>query len=451
VTGSKHLVQTRAKQVMVDCGLFQGSKEHRLRNWAGLPVDPTTIDDVILTHAHIDHTGYLPRSVVDGFEGRAYCTPATQDLARIMLPDSAHLQEEDARWANKKGFSKHKPALPLYTVPESLVALEYLSPIDYDWPPNDDAEVSFVYRDAGHILGSAIVEVWTKEPAKTTKIVFSGDLGRWDMPIIRDPTLIGEADYLVVESTYGDRLHPDEHPKEQLARVINDTVQRRGVLVVPSFAVGRTQELLYFIRELEIEKRIPVLPVFVDSPMACDATEIFLNHPEDHDVAASELREEGRRVLRTQNTRFSCTTAQSKEINKIKDPMIVISASGMCTGGRILHHLALRLPDKRNTILFVGFQAEETRGRALLNGTDKVKIHGRRVAVKAHIENIPGFSAHADYSEILRWLRGFVRPPKCTFIVHGEPQASAALSTRIREELGWETHIPEYLERVELD
>ena len=451
VTGSKHLIQANGKRLMVDCGLFQGTKDLRDRNWDKLPIDPPSVDDIIITHAHIDHTGYLPRLVQQGFSGPVYCTPATADLMKIMLPDSAHLQEEDARWANQKGYSQHTPAMPLYSIDDAQQALKLLTPIDYDHGTEISSGITVTMRDAGHILGSAIVEMTIANGAKMTRVVFSGDLGRPNTPILRDPTPIPEADYLLVESTYGDRAHPAGNGRKELADVIGETTARGGVIVIPSFAVGRTQELLYILRELEEQNEIPTLPVYVDSPMAIDATEIFLKHPEDHDLDATKLEQGGESILRTKRTIFSDTRDKSKLINDVQESAIIISASGMATGGRILHHLAQRLPNKRNTVLFVGFQAGGTRGRAILDGAEFVKIHGTQVPVKAHVAEITSFSAHADYNEIMAWLGGFAKPPKQTFVVHGEVQAAQAMSDRIERQLGWKTRIPEYLDMADLE
>lgn len=451
VTGSKYLLETDGKKLLIDCGMFQGLKQLRLRNWADFPVDPTSIDTVILTHAHIDHTGYLPKLVQMGFKGTVYATPATMDLSAIMLPDSAHLQEEDAKYANKKQFTKHAPAMPLYNITDAQNSLELFQALPYGKVEQLSPNVTLCYRDAGHILGSAFVDIRITTEDGERRILFSGDLGRPGQPILRDPHTVFGTDYLVLESTYGDRLHGQTDKKTDLARIINESYKRGGVLVVPSFAVGRTQELLFSIRELEEEKRIPVMPVFVDSPMAINATNIFMKNAQDHDLESKVAELKGIDILKTADLRFTQTPDQSKGINNIAGRAIIISASGMVTGGRILHHLFNRLENPNNTVLFIGYQAEGTRGRTILEGADTVKIHGQQIPVRAHIEQISGFSAHADYNEILAWLSSFNEAPRKIFIVHGEISQSRALGERIRNTFNWETAIPEYLESFDLN
>ncbi len=451
VTGSKYLLETDGKKLLIDCGMFQGLKQLRLRNWADFPVDPTSIDTVILTHAHIDHTGYLPKLVQMGFKGTVYATPATMDLSAIMLPDSAHLQEEDAKYANKKQFTKHAPAMPLYNITDAQNSLELFQALPYGKVEQLSPNVTLCYRDAGHILGSAFVDIRITTEDGERRILFSGDLGRPGQPILRDPHTVFGTDYLVLESTYGDRLHGQTDKKTDLARIINESYKRGGVLVVPSFAVGRTQELLFSIRELEEEKRIPVMPVFVDSPMAINATNIFMKNAQDHDLESKVAELKGIDILKTVDLRFTQTPDQSKGINNIAGRAIIISASGMVTGGRILHHLFNRLENPNNTVLFIGYQAEGTRGRTILEGADTVKIHGQQIPVRAHIEQISGFSAHADYNEILAWLSSFNEAPRKIFIVHGEISQSRALGERIRNTFNWETAIPEYLESFDLN
>ena len=463
VTGSRYLLETQGKRLLIDCGMFQGVKEDRERNWEPFPVSPIDIDAVLLTHAHIDHSGYLPRLGRNGFGGKVYCTYATRDLCDVMLQDSAHLQEEDAEYANKKGYSKHQPALPLYTVEDALKVIKQFAPVYYgeDLFLTDNLRIKF--RDAGHILGSAMIDVKLNPDKDTQRILFSGDLGRPDQPILRDPAQVFNVDYLVVESTYGDRLH-DSAPGvvpggvpgatdtlAALARVINETVQRNGVLVIPAFAVGRTQTLLFNIRELEEQNKIPVLPVYLDSPMAAQATQIFEQHRIDYDFQAKILELQGKKILQPKQLHVTRDVEESKRLHDLKARAIIISASGMVTGGRILHHLQHRLPEARNTVLFIGFQAEGTRGKSILEGQPLVKIHGEDVAVKANVENIPGYSAHADYNEILAWLMGFNRPPKQTFIVHGEPEASQALAQKIGQVLHWQTVIPKFGEGFQLE
>jgi metallo-beta-lactamase family protein len=450
VTGSRYLLETQGKRLLIDCGLFQGIKEDRQRNWEPFPVSPIDIDAVLLTHAHIDHSGYLPRLGRHGFQGKIYSTYASRDLCDVMLQDSAHLQEEDAEYANKKGYSKHEPALPLYTIEDAQKVIKQFAPVYYgeDLYLTDNMRIKF--RDAGHILGSALVDIKLTNDSQTQRILFSGDLGRPDQPILRDPVQVFNVDYLVVESTYGDRLHDGGNTTTELARVINETVERNGVLVIPSFAVGRTQTLLFNIRELEEQGKIPALPVYLDSPMAVQATEIFEQHKIDYDFQAKILELQGKKILQPRLLHIIREVEESKRLHDLKSRMVIISASGMATGGRILHHLQHRLPDERNTILFIGYQAEGTRGRSILEGQPLVKIHGEEVAVKAKVENIPGYSAHADYNEILAWLLGFNRPPKKTFIVHGEPAASQALAEKIQQTLHWETVIPKFGEEFQL-
>ena len=451
VTGSRFVLETEERRLLIDCGMFQGLKKNRLRNWDPFPIPPSEIDRVFLTHAHIDHSGYLPRFCKDGFTGKVHSTYATHDLCEIMLRDSGHIQEEDAYWANKKGYSKHRPARPLYTVEDAEKALSHFEPLYYgqDLFVTDKLRVRF--RDAGHILGSSFVDVKIMGGKETRRIVFSGDVGRPARPILRDPVQVFEVDYLVLESTYGNRLHDQNSPQEELARVINESVERGGVLVIPAFAVGRTQELLFNIRELEEQEKIPSLTVFVDSPMAIDVTSVFERSKADYCLKARTQALNGTRILRPKQIQFSRTREQSQAINKETNHAIVISASGMVTGGRILHHLKYRLPNPNDTILFIGYQAEGTRGRRILEGEPEVKIHGKQIPVRARIENISGFSAHADYNEILAWLIGFNRPPLKTFIVHGEPDASASLAEKIREKLKWDVVIPEFEEAFELD
>lgn len=451
VTGSRFVLDVNRTKMLIDCGLFQGSKKNRVRNWDPFPISPGEIDKVLLTHAHIDHTGYLPRFCKDGFAGEIHCTYPTYDLCEILLKDSAHLQEEDAYWANKKGFSKHKPALPLYNVEDAEDALTFFSPKYYgeDFYLNDDLRVKF--KDAGHILGSAFIDIKNGNGNDSRKILFSGDLGRPGRPILRDPVQVFNVDYLILESTYGNRLHEDHTPNEEFARMINESVERGGVLVIPSFAVGRTQTLLYTIRELEEKKKIPVLQVFVDSPMAIDATAIFENRLADQDLEARISKIEGKDIFRPKRLQICKSRNESKAINKQKSRAIIISSSGMVTGGRILHHLVERLPHPENTILFVGYQAEGTRGRALVEGKPEIKIHGSHVLVAAKIESISGYSGHADYNEILAWLMGFNKAPEKTFLVHGEPESSVALKEKIEKQFGWNVVIPEFGQSFELE
>lgn len=451
VTGSKHLIEVGGYRVMVDCGLFQGVKQLRLRNWEPFPINPASINSVILTHAHIDHTGYLPRLVRDGFDGPAYATPATVELAHIMLPDSARLQEEDADYANRRGSSKHHPALPLYSEHDATEACRHLEAVNYNKHVQLTKKLSFQFVTAGHILGSSFVLFDVEcDDGATRRVVMTGDLGRYNEPIINDPSLVDEADYIIVESTYGDRVHPDFDVKAKLAEIITETAQRGGHVLIPAFAIGRTQQLIYLIRELEEEGRIPILPVFVDSPMAASATKLYMRHKEDHDLAMQDLVDEHKNPLATRHFNLARTRNESKAVSAQHGSTIVISASGMATGGRILHHLRKRLPDERNTVIFAGFQAEGTRGRRLLNGEPEVKIFGEFVPVRAKIERLDNLSAHADSNEILRWLEGFKRAPKTLFLVHGEPKAQEAMKQKIVEKFGWKVEIPDYLQKFEL-
>lgn len=447
VTGSRFLLEHEGRQVLVDCGLFQGLKEIRKRNWEPMPLDVNRLDAVVLTHAHIDHTGGLPRLVSEGYRGPVFSTSGTRDLCGLLLPDSARIHEEEARYANKKGFSKHKPALPLYTSADAEKALEQFETFGYGRPKEIVPGITLTFVQAGHILGSAIC-VFDLLSTKQ-RVVFTGDLGRYNAPILKDPIAVDWATTLVAESTYGDRTHAETRPMDLLADAVNDMVVRGGVLVIPAFAVGRTQELLYHLDNLERAGRIPEVPVFVDSPMACNATPIYLAHANDHDLTMRELIEEGKTPLQTRSTRFVVSAKESRTINAFTGPGIIISASGMATGGRILHHLARRLPDPRNTVLFVGYQAVGTRGRRMLEGEPTVRIHGHEVEVKAKLTQISGFSAHADWKELLQWMDGFTRPPKQVLLVHGEDSALTALQARVHEK-GWPAYIPDHLERVEL-
>lgn len=444
VTGSRFLLEVKDHRLLIDCGLFQGRKEIRKRNWEPFPFPAADIERILLTHAHIDHSGYLPRIIKDGFEGNIHSTVTTARLCEIMLKDSAHLQEEDARWANKRGFSKHKPALPLYTVDDAEEALKHFVPLQYGegFYLSDDFRIKF--KDAGHILGSSFIDIKVGQGSSARKIIFSGDLGRPSGKYLRDPVQAFNVDYLVIESTYGDRLHDEADPREALVRIIKESRERGGVLIIPSFAVGRTQTLLFLLRELEEEKKIPELDIYVDSPMAINVTKVFEDRISDQNIISRLLTLEGKRVFHPRKLHICEHRNQSKAINDIKKNAIIISASGMVTGGRILHHLANRLPDPSNTVFFIGYQAEGTRGRTILEQKPDVKIHGQKVPINAHIEHISSLSAHADYNEILAWLMGFNKPPEKTFIVHGEQVASEALAQKIRSKLKWDVEVPEH-------
>jgi metallo-beta-lactamase family protein len=455
VTGSKFLLEAEGRRILIDCGLFQGLKELRLRNWQEPPIDPRSVDAMVLTHAHIDHTGYLPRFVNQGFRGVIYATSATVDLLRILLPDSAHLQEEEARFRNKHGLSKHAPALPLYTIEDADAAIRLLRAADYGPTIELSPTLRFDLLPAGHILGSSFVRFHSgPKDGQSKTILFTGDIGRFDTPIIQDPAPVDQTDYLLLESTYGNRLHGsgDEHSgKLQLRDIIVETARRGGTVLIPSFAVGRAQEILYYLRELETSGEIPVLPVYVDSPMAVDAFEIFLKHREEHDLEMNRFQRDGVNPLYTQNVHFARTVEDSKAINQHQFPSIIVSANGMATGGRIVHHLMHRVPDERNSVVFVGFQAAGTRGRYLVEGARTIKIYGVEYPVRAQIQSIEGFSAHGDYNEILRWLQGFRAAPRKTFLVHGEPLAIAGMRDHIREKHPtWDLAIPKYRESFEL-
>ena len=449
VTGSKFLIGYARQEFLLDCGLFQGLKDLRLRNWAPPPVDVNRLNGIVLTHAHIDHSGYLPRLAARGYHGPVYATAASCDLLKILLLDAAHLQEEEARYANKSGYSKHSPALPLYTVEDAERALHLLRPTKIGEEVQLGAGIWVGFSPVGHILGAAAVKIRCDMGGRKKHLVDSGDLGRYDRPILKDPEPVRKADWLMVESTYGDRHHP-EHPEAELAKIINEVADRAGALIIPSFAVGRTQELIYTIKKLEDENRIPALPVHVDSPMAINATEIYSNHPEEHDLDMQLLRNRARDPLRSRHFFIHRTQEESKSLNNVDGPFILLSSSGMATGGRILHHLRQRLPDPKSTILFVGYQAEGTRGQHLQQGAQEVKMFGQMIPVRAKITTIDGFSAHADQSEILRWLQGFERPPQKTFVIHGEAQAANTLAQVIRERLQWNVEIPVYGGKCEL-
>jgi metallo-beta-lactamase family protein len=448
VTGSKYLLEAADRRVLIDAGLFQGAKELRLRNWADPPFDPAALDAIVLTHAHVDHCAFLPRLIRLGYRRPVYATPATIDLAGLVLPDSAHLQEEEAGYANEKGFSKHKPALPLYTAEDAEAALRLMRPLPYHELREIVPGVAVRPSDAGHILGSASLSVRAEE----RWIVFSGDVGRYGEPILNDPEPIARADWILCESTYGDRLHADEEgsPEEALATAVDAIVERRSVMVIPAFAIGRTQALLYALRELAAAGRIPQIPVAVDSPMAIKATAIFGDHPDAHDAEARALLADGTPPLAYPALRIAAARDQSMALNHAPGPMIIISSSGMATGGRVLHHLRNRLPDPRNIILLVGYQAEGTRGRALQDGKPEVKIHGRMVPVRAEVRQISGFSAHADQGELMRWLGGFQERPKRLFLTHGEDGPRQVLAEVVRERLGWDVGRPQHLEVADL-
>jgi metallo-beta-lactamase family protein len=454
VTGSKFLIETARARVLVDCGLFQGLKELRELNWQDPPFNPRTLSAVLITHAHIDHTGYLPRMVRQGFAGPVYCSRGTADLLKILLPDSGRLQEEDADYRNRHNLTRHSPALPLYTEKDALASLKLIK-----GQPNDGSPVNIArgmragFHIAGHILGSSLVLVEIDDAGADQtgrRVLFSGDLGHYDQPIIRDPVKPPACDYLLVESTYGDRLHDPEDPKDRLARIINDAVKRDGPVLIPAFAVGRTQELIYLIRELEEEQKIPILPVSVDSPMAALTTVAYANRKEEHDEDYTSVLRRQRYPLRTHSMITSSSRDESKRLNAAQGARVIISSAGMMTGGRVLHHAIRLLPDPNATLVFVGYQAAGTLGRRIQDGEPEVRIMKQMVPVRCRIDRIGGFSAHADWKEVLQWLEGMPTPPRRAFLTHGEPKAANAMAGHINERFGWITEVPEYGRRFEL-
>ncbi len=450
VTGSRFLIDTPDSRVLVDCGLFQGRKELRELNWAQFPVDPASIDAIALTHAHIDHCGFLPVLVRDGFKGAVFATQGTAQLCKIVLPDSGHLHEEEARYANRRGYSKHAPALPLYTEADAKQALEHLSHVKYEEPVQLAPGVRAIFRRAGHILGSATIALEIERPKPTT-VVFTGDLGRPFHPILSPPAPMPDADFILTESTYGDRLHEDADSIELFANTIRNTAAGGGTVVIPSFAVDRTEVILWHLRRMMESGQVPRIPVFVDSPMALSALAVYR-------AALAEGGDDIREELHGASEPFdpgmlveARRVEQSKKINAEGGPAVIVSASGMATGGRVLHHLRRLLPDPKNAVLLVGFQADGTRGRRLLNGEPTLKLFGTFVSVRAQVVNVPGFSVHADQKEIVDWLRTARRAPTTAFVVHGEPESASALRARLDEDFGWTAVVPKYLEQVRLN
>ena len=440
VTGSKYLLRHDGATLLVDCGLFQGFKQLRLRNWAPMPVPASSIDAIVLTHAHIDHSGYLPLLVRQGFKGKVYCSEATYDLCRILLPDSGHLQEEEAEYANRKGFSKHKPALPLYTREDAERSLKQFAPRAFGTAWSPAAGLQARLDPSGHMLGSSFVRVDNGRRS----ILFSGDIGRPNDLVLVAPAPVAGADYAVVESTYGARQHEVSDPLHQLGEVINRTAARSGVVVVPAFAVGRAQNLMYCIHLLKQRATIPDLPVYLDSPMAIDATRIYHAHRSEHRLTPEQCDAMCHAAMIVNKPE------DSRALSARSGPMVIISASGMATGGRVVHHLKAFSPDQRNTILFAGYQAGGTRGAAILRGAESVRIHGMDVPIRAEVASLDSLSAHADAGEILQWLRGFDGAPMQTFVTHGEPAAADAMRLRIEHALGWPCRVPDYLETVDL-
>jgi metallo-beta-lactamase family protein len=440
VTGSRYVVQHQAHRLLVDCGLFQGYKTLRLRNWAKFPVPVASIHALVLTHAHLDHSGFVPAIVRDGYQGPIFASKATHELCGILLPDSGHLQEEEARYANRHGTSKHQPALPLYTRADAVASLDSIKGLAMDrpWPIMPGIEAVLGY--AGHLLGASTVTL----RGNRGSIVFSGDLGRPRDSVLRPPAQIKSADYLVIESTYGNRHHEAQDSEQQLGEIIRETAKRGGITIVPSFAVGRAQTLMLAIHRLKSRREIPDIPVYLNSPMAADATSIYSRNATLHHLAKDECK-------------AMCTAAkivnsveESMALNVLKAPAVIIAASGMATGGRVLHHLIAYASDPRNSIVFTGYQAGGTRGALIVAGAESVKIFGQLVPIRAQVHQLNGYSAHADADEIMAWLRGFERPPRRVFVTHGELDASDTLRKRIQDELGWRAHAPEHMESVNL-
>lgn len=438
VTGSKYLLEVDNKKILIDCGLFQGLKSLRLLNWAKLPIHPKQLDAVLITHAHLDHTGYLPLLVKNGFKGPIYATQGTIDLCKILLPDSGHIQEEDAARANKYHYTKHPTALPLYTEEDAQRALKQFEPIPFNQAFALTANTSITWHDAGHILGAA----WLHIQTPTTSLVFSGDLGRPNDPLMKAPEPICQADYLVLESTYGGHLHEKTDPAEQIAHIIHETTKRGGSIIIPAFAVGRAQSMLYYLYQLKRNNQIPNLPIFLDSPMAIDATRLLMMHRDELRINSALCKE----ICHVAT--YINTPDESKEIDRNLMPKIILSASGMITGGRILHHLKVYGPDPKNTILLTGFQAAGTRGARIQAGESTIKIHGQMIPIRAQIQLLTNTSAHADYEESIAWISQMHTPPKRVFLTHGEPASTLALKAHIQQALGWTCTIPHYQDSV---
>jgi metallo-beta-lactamase family protein len=447
VTGSKYLLETNDQRLLIDCGMFQGLRDLRRRNWSAFPFDPASLTAVLLTHAHLDHSGMLPRLVANGFRGKIYCSAGTASLCSLVLPDAAHLQEEDARFANERGYSKWSPAEPLFTTADAEAALKLLHIVDFDEPVVVAPGIQAEFKHAGHLLGSAFIRV--SRVGGGARILFGGDLGRYGRPVLPDPSPAPDADTLLLESTYGNRVHPDADDEALLADIIESTRSRGGRVIIPSFAIGRAEELLYWIKRLEEHRKIKPIAVYLDSPMAVDALQFYVNHELelDKDVRGGDG---SARAYATKWFRAVRTARESMEVTRSDHPAIVISASGMATGGRVLHHLESCLPDGRHTVLFVGFQAEGTRGRSLVDGAKSVKIHGAMVPVAARIARIDSMSAHADQAEIVRWLHTFKRPPRQTYLVHGEPAAQDTLKAHLETTLHWKVHAPQHGEKLDV-
>ncbi|MBI4289023.1 MAG: MBL fold metallo-hydrolase [Chloroflexi bacterium] len=455
VTGSQYLLEVGDLRLLVDCGLYQ-ERELKGRNWQRFPIPPKTLDAVLLTHAHLDHCGLLPKLVHDGFHGPVYCTDATADIAEISLLDSAQIQEEDAETKRKRHERERRrgpyPELPLYTTEDARACLPLLSPVRYERAVKLAKGVTATFHDAGHVIGSAMIQVDISRNGSTTTVILSGDIGRWDHPILRDPTLFPEADYVLMESTYGDRLHEGTDTiKEQLAEVIKSTLAAGGNIVVPSFALERSQEVLYYLNELLMEKKIPRLKVLLDSPMAVSITNVFGKYPELFDDEMRQLLQRGKSPFEFPGLTLVRSVQESKAINFMKEPAMIVSGAGMCNGGRIKHHLVRNITRPESTILFVGYQAVGTLGRQIVDGARTVRILGETYPVRARIVQMTGFSAHADRDELLRWLSGFRRAPKRLFVVHGEMETARRFADRVQEKTGWDVSVPGYRERVVLE
>ncbi|MBS1715095.1 MAG: MBL fold metallo-hydrolase [Armatimonadetes bacterium] len=447
VTGSKHLLELDGKKVLVDCGMFQGPRELRERNWLPLPVAAHELDAMVLTHAHMDHIGMLPRFVKDGFRGPAYATPSTIGLCRISLPDSGRIQEEDARYHARHGTSRHVEPKPLYDEAEAYEALKVLKPVHFWQWQQLPAGAQFRFMPAGHIIGSGFAEVYFENGER---ILMSGDLGRFDRPILKDPTPVEHAEYLVLESTYGDRLHDTTDPKQKILSVLRRAIEQRSCVLVPSFAIGRTQELLWYIRELTDEGLLDRIPIYVDSPMANAASLLYVEESEDLDQDMRCDLREGRSPFSSEFVRFVRDRNLSKQLNQMDGPMVIIAGSGMVTGGRILHHMKHRVADPSTIVMFTGYQADGTTGRDIQEGTRTIRLLGQDIPFNAQIERLDSLSAHADYGEMLKWLRNFKTPPRKTFLVHGEPPAQESLRQKIVDELGWDVVVPGQGETHEL-
>jgi metallo-beta-lactamase family protein len=455
VTGSRHMMEANDTRILVDCGLYQ-ERQFRDRNWDPFPVPAESIDAVLLTHAHLDHCGLLPKLAKEGFKGKIYCTKATAEIARIILLDSAHLQEEDAEYKRKRhkkeGRTSSRPIEPLYNTAEAEACFPLFSPINYREvvPLGEGVEATFY--DAGHVLGSAIIRTKIRQDGEERIIIFTGDMGRPDRPIVCDPTVFDEADYALIESTYGDRVHEEtKSVKKAIADVINAAKKAGGNIIVPSFALERSQEVLYYINELLLENAIPQIKVFLDSPMAARITKVFQQHPELFDEEMTEFIKKHESPFKFPGLKITSATSESKAINNMTETIMVIAGSGMCTGGRVKHHLVNNITNKKNTIMFVGYQAIGTLGRLIVEGKKKIRIHGQKHHVRAKIARINGFSAHADRNELFDWLTKLKRPPRHLFVVHGEEKSAKSFGDYVRENTNWNVTVPAYQDEIVVD